>query len=88
MLEDYRSLFAFSPTQIGRTNLIEHEIRTTDARPVRRGPYKCFQMERKVIKDQILEYLDMGIVSPSQSPWGTGVVFIKKPDGTYRFSAD
>ncbi len=80
--------FAFRPEQIGRTTLIEHEIRTGDAKHTRRGPYKCSLAERDIIRKQIQEYIDMGIVSPAQSPWGTGVVLVKKPDGIFRFCSN
>jgi putative transposase len=68
--------------------LIEHEIKTEDAKPTRRGPYKCSLVERDIIRKQIQEYIDMGIVSPARSPWGSGVVLVKKLDGIFRFCAD
>ncbi len=80
--------FAFRPEQIGRTSLIEHEIKTGDAKPIRRGPYKCSLAERDIIKKQIQEYTDMAIMSPARSPWGARVVLVKKHDGTFRFCAD
>jgi hypothetical protein len=68
--------------------LIEHEIKKEEAKHTRRGPYKCSLVERDIIRKQIQEYIDMGIVSPAQSPWGTGVVLVKKLDGIPRFYAD
>jgi hypothetical protein len=80
--------FALRPEQIGRTTLIQHEIKTEDAKPTRRGPYKCSLVERDIIRKQIQEYIDMAIVSPPRSPWGSGVVLVKKLDGIFRFCAD
>ncbi len=88
LLQRYIKRFAFRPEQIGRTTLIEHEIKTGDAKHTRRGPYKCSLAERDIIRKQIQEYIDMGIVSPAQSLWGTGVVLVKKLDGIPRFYSD
>jgi hypothetical protein len=88
LLQRYIKGFALRPEQIGGTTLIEHEIKTEDAKPTRRGPYKCSLVERDIIRKQIQEYIDMGIVSPARSPWGTGVVLVKKPEGIFRFCAD
>jgi len=88
LLERYITRFAFKPNQIGKTHLIEHEIKTGDAKPVRRGPYKCSLTERNIIQRQVDEYLEMGILSPTKSPWGAGVVLVKKSDGTSRFCCD
>jgi hypothetical protein len=67
LLQRHIKRFAFRPEQIGRTSLIEHEIKTGDAKPIRRGPYKCSLAERDVIRKQIQEYIDMGIMSPARS---------------------
>ncbi len=88
LLQCYIKRFAFRPELIVRTTLIEHEVKTEDARPTRRGLYKCSLVERDIIRKQIQEYIDMGIVSPAQSPWGTSVVLVKKPDGIFRFCTD
>ncbi len=88
LIKRYIKRFAFRPDQIGRTTLLEHEINTGNAKPVRRGPYKCSIAEREIIQNQVKEYIEMGIMSPTRSPWGTGVVLVKKPDGTTRFCCD
>jgi hypothetical protein len=88
LIQRYINRFAFRPDQIARTTLIEHEIRTGNAKPVRRDPYKCSVVERELIQKQFDEYIKMGTLSPTRSPWGTGVVLVKKLDGTTRICCD
>ena len=40
------------------------------------------------LKIQLQELLDMGSISPSVSPWGSPVLFVKKKDGTLRLCID
>ena len=40
------------------------------------------------LKIQLQELLDMGSISPSVSPWGAPVLFVKKKDGTLRMCID
>jgi hypothetical protein len=68
MLTKFIKRFAFNPQQVGRTQLIEHEINTGNAKPVRRGPYKCSIREQEIIRQQVNEYLEMGILSRARSP--------------------
>jgi hypothetical protein len=84
-LQRYIKRFVFRPEQIGRTTFIEHEIKTWDAKPIRIGPYKCSLAERYIIRKQLQKQIDMGIMSPARSQWGTGVVLAKKTHGTFRF---
>jgi hypothetical protein len=37
---------------------------------------------------QLKELLDLGIIRPSVSPWGTSVIFLKKKDGSLRLCID
>ena len=41
-----------------------------------------------MIKAQVEELLDAGAIRPSHSPWGSPVLFVKKPDGSLRFCID
>ena len=88
VLQRFKGRFAFDPLKIGKTDMIVHEIRTGNAKPVRRGPYKCSILEREIIKRQVDEFIKMGILSKSKSPWGAGVVLVRKPDESYRFCCD
>lgn len=41
-----------------------------------------------MIKKQLEELLESGAIQPSESPWGSPVLFVKKPDGSLRFCID
>lgn len=44
--------------------------------------------ELKELKEQLQELLDKGFISPSVSPWGAPVLFVKKKDGTMQMCID
>jgi hypothetical protein len=37
---------------------------------------------------QLKEWLDLGLIHPSVSPWGAPVIFIRKEDGSWRLCID
>jgi hypothetical protein len=37
---------------------------------------------------QLKELLELGLIRPSVSPWGTPVIFVKKKDGSLRLCVD
>ncbi|UYV83325.1 hypothetical protein LAZ67_23000532, partial [Cordylochernes scorpioides] len=85
ILAKYTDLF--SP-RLGRTNLAKHQIHTEDAKPIKHKPYRVSAKERTIIKDQIDEMLEEGIIRPSSSPWSFPVILVKTRDGKYRFCVD
>lgn len=67
---------------------MEHKIGIGDAAPIKIKPYKVSQKEKQIIDDQIEEMLEQNIIRPSQSPWSSPVLLVKKKDGSSRFCVD
>lgn len=88
ILWDFRSVFAANPKKPSQTDLAEHDIDTGDARPVKQKSARMSpQMEEEVNK-QLREMLDNGICRPSNSPWSSRVILVRKKDSSYRFVVD
>ncbi|UYV67424.1 hypothetical protein LAZ67_5000530, partial [Cordylochernes scorpioides] len=85
ILAKYTDLFS---SRLGRTSLAKHQIHTEDAKPIKHKPYRVSAKERTIIKDQIDEMLEEGIIRQSSSPWSFPVILVKKRDGKYRFCVD
>ena len=72
----------------GRTAIIEHDIETGTARPIRLPPYRLPHAYRETVKKEIAEMLEHGVIEPSTSEWSAPIVLVKKKDGTMRFCVD
>ncbi|XP_073017876.1 uncharacterized protein [Primulina eburnea] len=55
---------------------------------ISKAPYKLAPADIKELKDHIQDILDTGFISPSFSPWGVLVLFVKKKDGSMRLCID
>ena len=67
----------------GRTNLVEHDIQTGEAHPVRLPPYRLPHAYRDSVQNEIKEMLEQGIIEPSLSAWSAWsapIVLVKKKD--------
>jgi hypothetical protein len=69
------------------TNVIEHEIRMEDARPIRRPQYRTPYALRQEMETQVQNMLDKGLIRPSNSPWSALAFLVpkKNPDGTPKY---
>jgi hypothetical protein len=68
---------------------VTHKIVLKDgAQPYARPLRRMSTQELDELKRQLQEYLDSGRLRPSESPWGTNVIFAKKKDGGLRFCVD
>lgn len=73
---------------IGCTNLVEHRI-VTKSNPVRQRPYRVSPVLQKLIEEEIDEMLRMGVIEPSNSPWASPVVLVRKKNtDKFRFCVD
>ena len=88
ILTKYKQTFATSKEDIGRTHLVQHKIPTGDARPVRQNPRRLPFSKREDCAREVQRMLEMGVITPSVSPWASPVVMVKKSDGSWRFCVD
>ena len=88
MLYKWKHIFSTGITDIGRTNLVEHEIKLHDnipfREPYRRIPPGMFEEVRQNLK----EMLEIGAIRKSNSPYCSNVVLCRKSDGSLRFCID
>ncbi len=87
-LAKHQHLFALSGHELGRTDVVTHSINTGDhppiKQPVRRTPFAL----RQKVDELVQQMLEEGIICPSQSPWASPIVLVKKADGSTRFCVD
>ena len=87
LLEEYRGIMSQNDTDVGRTQLIEHEIRTVGG-PVR-VPYRRQNPLRRQQEDAIIQdMLKSGIISESNSPWCAATVLTYRKSGEPRLCTD
>ena len=73
---------------LGQTQVISHRIDTGNATPVRQPLRRLPYAFREETKSQVHDMLEQGVIQPSNSPWASPIVLVKKKDGKYRFCVD
>jgi len=81
LLREYQDIFSNIP---GKTDVIEHQIVLTDSNPVRARIYPVPYSLRNAVKEELSEMVKLGIVEPSNSPYSSPLLMLKKKDGTNR----
>ena len=88
LLCEYADIFALDSSELGSTDLVTHTIDTANHPPIdhqaRRTPFALHDQ----IDEMVRKMLVQGVIEPSQSPWASPVVLVKKKDGSYRFCVD
>ena len=75
-------------SDLGKSDLMEHEINTGEHAPIRQLPRRIPPHQREIIDQQLDELLANGRVVESKSPWSSPVVLVRKHDGSYRRCID
>ena len=73
---------------LGKTDLVEHKIDTGDHNPIKIPPRRLGWSQRRALNEEVDKMLSKGVIEPSESPWSSPPVLVKKKDSTYRFCVD
>ena len=88
LLKKWKNVFARNPKSPRVIQTAEHCIILLDERPIRHRPIRIAPVEEAEISRQIDEMLENDINEPSNSPWGSRIILVKKKDGSLRFAVD
>lgn len=79
----------FSTTsKVKQTPLTKHRIITDDTtRPIRQNPYRVAPKEREEIQKQVTKMLEDDVIQPSNSPWASPVVLVKRKTAACAFAS-
>ncbi len=82
--------YCFHPAELKaeRAKGFTHCIDTGDSHPIRTNPRRVAPAERLIVREQVLEMLNAGVIEPSSSPWSSPVVLVRKKDNSVRFCID
>lgn len=70
------------------TDFATHHIRTVDCEPKSVPPYTLSGPKKAFLKKEIDRLLKEEIIEECESPWGSPVVLVPKPDGKFRLCVD
>ena len=86
LLLEYADIFA-DEGELGRTDRITHQIDMGSAPPIRQ-PVRRVPMCQKVELKDLLTDMEKDVIRPSNSPWASPIVLVRKRDGSHRFCVD
>ena len=88
LLLKHQEVFAKSKHDLGRTDLVQHDIDTGDHRPIKQAPRRIPLNKRAVAEQEVQLMLENGIIEPSISAWSSQIVLVEKKDHSMRFCVD
>ena len=87
LFQEFSDVFSQGEDDLGSTPLLEHTIETHV--PLLRQPYRRHNPAvRREEMAQVQQMLASNVIRPSNSPWASPVVMVRKKDGSLRFCVD
>jgi len=77
-ITEFQDVVAWTEDQIGKTFLQASSIDTGDTIPIKQRAYKRSQAEENIAQDEVNNWLRLGIVERSKSPWSSPIVLVPK----------
>ena len=88
LIVKHRKVFALKGDPLGRTDIVKHVIKTENVPPIKQAPRRVPIHQEEVVESNMRDMIEDGVIQPSESPWASPVVLVKKKDGTCRFCID
>jgi hypothetical protein len=88
LLQEFKGVFEES-TGLPPTRSHDHKINLLEGgQPTSARPYRYPYYQKEEIEKQVRDMLKSGVVRPSQSPYSSPVLLVRKEDGSWRMCVD
>jgi hypothetical protein len=88
LLESYSGVFQ-APSGLPPPRDHDHVIPLQEGtKPVKVKPYRYPHIQKEQIEHMVQDMLHQGIITPSNSPFSSPIILVKKKDGSWRFCTD
>ncbi|OXA42497.1 Transposon Ty3-I Gag-Pol polyprotein [Folsomia candida] len=93
LITEFKHIFSWDPTKLGRTDRVEFDIDTGDHPPIRMQQFSHPEKIHRDIKSHVDKLLAQGIVRPIRGSWSSPCFFVPKKDDdgnltSQRFTVD
>ena len=88
LLCDYADTFSKNDLDLGKCNILKHNIQLTDQQPSKERYRKIPPHLFEEVKQHLQEIVEVGAIRRSFSPWASVVVLVRKKDGGLRLCID
>ena len=88
MQKQHQECFAESSRDLGHCKILTYQINTGTGDKIHQQPHPPTFKERELLQTQKTQMLKDEVIEPSNSPWLSPVILVKKKDVSYRFCVD
>jgi transposase InsO family protein len=88
LMYEFHDIFSLDPMELGKCDLTQHKIVLDDETPFQERYRKIPPHHQQEVRELLDEMLRQGTVVPSNSPYRSAVVLVKKKDGSLRMCID
>ena len=78
LLANHHDVFSLEEGERGETSLVEFSIDTGDSTPKKQAVCRIPYASRQEIANQLRKMQLEGVIQPSESPWASSVVLVRK----------
>jgi hypothetical protein len=89
LIEEFREIFTRPGMSVGKApSEFEFGIETKTDKPIRQRVRPTHPLVQQELDAQLNDWLEEGVIQPSNSPWASPLVPVKKKNGSTRFCVD
>jgi len=86
LISHSQNRFHIPGEKLTATHVLQHQIPTTDDRPINTRQYRFPQIHKEEINRQIEELLERDVVKPSQSPYNAPIWIVPKKEDSKKIN--
>ena len=88
LINEFSEIFATSDLDLGKAKGVTHKVDTADFEPIFQHAYRRSPAANKIIQEEVNKLLKGELIKPSNSPWASPLLLVKKKDGSNRVVID